>query len=605
MTIFLAGKLRSWVLAEAVPSDAATMATSGAFLYGSGATLVLVAATANRAPGTALVPIFGVVAIAYVVTVTLLLGRNRLPKWIYPYVVVLGSLLITVLVYFDGAHASAYSLLYVWAAIYAFYFLRPLVALVEMAAIAVMSGVELYVREGSNVPIARWLMIVGTSLVAGAIIRRLVAEVRALADRDGLTGLANRRRLEMELDREMVRSSRTGAPLTVIILDLDRFKDFNDEMGHLEGDKHLRLSALAWRGELREGDLLARHGGEEFAAILPNCDLPSAHQIADRLRGVMPHGQTVSAGVASWDGLEGVSGLLGRADVALYEAKVAGRDRTVLAAGAQRLEVRDQPQTWAQMLPKILENRDIRFGYQPIVDLQTRTVFGYEALARPQGLGVNLSVEGFFAAAQRMGVGRDIDWICRRICLESSRDVIVGVPLFMNVGIAALLAPVHDVDQMLMLLEWSGWSPWEVVLEITERDLISDIDRLQHVLAAYRDEGFRFAIDDVGVGHSTLEVLAAAQPEFVKIGQQLTANVARPGPRAAIEAVVAYANALGSHVIAEGIEDDYQLRLMRELGCHMGQGFALGHPQWMRDGVPLAAVPPAAEEPPKLTVVNA
>jgi EAL domain-containing protein (putative c-di-GMP-specific phosphodiesterase class I) len=156
---------------------------------------------------------------------------------------------------------------------------------------------------------------------------------------------------------------------------------------------------------------------------------------------------------------------------------------------------------------------------------------------------------------------------------------------------------------MLMLLEHSGWSPWEVVLEITEREQISDLDRFQQVLTLYRDEGFRFAIDDVGDGHSTLEVLAAGAPEFVKIAKRLTAGVGGPGARAAVEAVVAYANALGSQVIAEGIEDEYQLRVMSELGCHLGQGYALGRPQWLRE--PGEGVPAAAEaEPPPLRVLG-
>jgi diguanylate cyclase (GGDEF)-like protein len=581
-------------MAEAVPSDRVTMATSGAVLYGSGGTLVLVTTLADRAPSTRLDVLLGVVVIAYSVTAALLIGRHRIPASFYPFITLLGSALITVLVYFDGADASAYSLLYVWAALYAWYFYRPLVALAETAWIAALAGVELYLRDSANVPLSRWLLIVGTSLVSGVIIRRLLTAVRDLADRDGLTGLANRRRLEVELDREMVRASRTETALSLIILDLDNFKKFNDDMGHLAGDKHLQRSAVAWRAELREGDLLARYGGEEFAVILPDCREADARLIADRLRAAVPDGQTVSAGVACWNGVEAITSLLGRSDAALYEAKVSGRDRTVLAADSgSRVELSDLPQTWAQMLPTVLETRDIRFGYQPIMRLDDREIFAYEALARPSGLGVNLSVEGFFSAATRLGLGRDIDWMCRRICLESSRDVIVDHALFMNIGVSALLAPVHDVDQMLMLLEYTGWAPSEVVLEITEREQISDLDRFQQVLASYRDEGFRFAIDDVGDGHSTLEVLAAGTPEFVKIAKRLTAGVGRAGPRAAVEAVVAYANALGSQVIAEGIEDEYQLRLIQDLGCHLGQGYALGRPQWMRGTAPAAAERPA------------
>ncbi|HEV3233024.1 MAG TPA: bifunctional diguanylate cyclase/phosphodiesterase [Candidatus Dormibacteraeota bacterium] len=597
--------MRRHLLSEAVPSERVTMATSGAFLYGAGATLVLLTALTNRAPETHLDVILAVVTVAFAVTAALLVGRHRIPQGFYPYITMLGSVLITMLVYFDGADASSYILLYLWAALYAFYFYRPIVAVLETAWIGLLAAGVLYLRDANNVPFSRWVMVVGSSLVAGAIVRSLVVAVWALADRDGLTGLANRRRLDIELDREMARASRTETPLSVIILDLDNFKAFNDEMGHPEGDRHLQRSVAAWRNELRQGDLLARQGGEEFSLVLPDCGPDDARLIADRLRSAVPHGQTVSAGVAYWNGSETGSSLLGRADAALYEAKIAGRDRTVLAAPTgTRAELTDLPQSWAQMLPTVLEKRDIRFGYQPIVHLQDREVFAYEALARPHGLGVNLSVEGFFAAATRLGLGRDLDWMCRRICLESSREVITDKPLFMNIGVSSLLAPVHDVDQMLMLLEHSGWSPQEVVLEITERDQISDLDRFQQVLTAYRDEGFRFAIDDVGDGHSTLEVLAAGAPEFVKIAKRLTAGVGGPGARAAVEAVVAYANALGSQVIAEGIEDEYQLRLMSELGCHMGQGYALGRPQWLREPGQGQAAADDAERPP-LTVVRA
>ena len=129
-------------------------------------------------------------------------------------------------------------------------------------------------------------------------------------------------------------------------------------------------------------------------------------------------------------------------------------------------------------------------------------------------------------------------------------------------------------------MAWSGWTPREVVFEITERDLISDLDRFRAVLGEYRDHGFRFAIDDVGDGHSTLEVLAAGTPEYVKIARRLTASCEEPGSRAAIRAVVAFAQSLESMVIAEGIESQEQARTMLELGCHMGQGYALGRPSW-------------------------
>jgi EAL domain-containing protein (putative c-di-GMP-specific phosphodiesterase class I) len=285
--------------------------------------------------------------------------------------------------------------------------------------------------------------------------------------------------------------------------------------------------------------------------------------------------------VARWGRHETYESLIARADAALYEAKVAGRNRTIRAAEMNpALPEQNLPQTWAKMLPELMEKRMIRFAYQPIMRLTDRAMIGFEALARAAGEDASHSVEGLFVAAQRLGYGRDLDWMCRRLCLEQSRDVIDNELLFLNIGVPALLSPLHAPDQMLLLLEHSGWSPREVVLEITERDLINDLDHFQEVLAAYREYGFRFAIDDVGEGHSTLEVLAAACPEYVKVAKRLTATAGNSGARAAIRAVVAFAQTLESMVVAEGIEDEHQARLMLELGCTMGQGYGLGRPQW-------------------------
>jgi EAL domain-containing protein (putative c-di-GMP-specific phosphodiesterase class I) len=232
------------------------------------------------------------------------------------------------------------------------------------------------------------------------------------------------------------------------------------------------------------------------------------------------------------------------------------------------------------MFPAVLDDRSIRFCYQPILRLSDRQVVAYEALARPHGIELELSVEGFFEVALQLGYACDLDWLCRWLCLQASREVIPDGTLFMNIGVSSLLAPVQGVDQMSQLLEWAGWSPSEVVLEITEREVISDLLRFQEVLATYRDHGFRFAMDDVGDGHSTLEVLAAGEPEFVKIARRLTASASRSGARAAVHAVTAFAASLGSQVIAEGIEHEHEANLMYDLGCHMGQGNALGRPAW-------------------------
>jgi diguanylate cyclase (GGDEF)-like protein len=594
----------AWFRQHTPPPDAGLMARSAAFLYGSGATLVLLCLLTAQAPGTNVIGVVTVILVAATVAVMLWVWRDSVPAEVFPALTFSGSLLITLLMFFDGARASAFSLLYVWAAVYAFYFYRPPMAVFQILVIAAMSGTELFLREGGNVPMERWLMMVGTGTIAGIVMQQLAQQVRALADRDSLTGLANRRNFESLLEREMAVAGRNGTELCVVMIDLDHFKRFNDEMGHFEGDRHLKEAGELWMGELRDGDLIARLGGEEFAVMLPSCNIRNGMMIAERLRLATPNEQTASAGVARWDRREALVALLQRADAALYEAKVAGRDRTVRASDPDPVRgERSIPQMWAKLLPNLIEERRIRFAYQPIMRLTDRELVGFEALARLNERDVELGVEGMFAAAQRLGFGRDLDWMCRRLCLERSRELVDGKLLFLNVGVAGLLSPMHDPDQMLLLMQWTGWSPRDIVLEITERDVISDLDRLRHVLAEYRSCGFTFAVDDVGDGHSTLEVLAAACPEYVKLAKRLTATCDQPGPRAAIRAVVAFAHTLESLVVAEGIETTSQLAAMMQLGCGLGQGYGLGRPAFRV--APGAQVPEEAEqEIPVLRVVG-
>jgi diguanylate cyclase (GGDEF)-like protein len=160
---------------------------------------------------------------------------------------------------------------------------------------------------------------------------KLVAELGRLAHTDPLTGLGNRRAWDGWLDAGVFLAEREQKPLAVAMLDLDHFKLYNDRHGHDAGDRLLAAAAAAWLAELRPGDQLARLGGEEFAVLLLDCPAECAVSVVERLRRATPAGQTCSAGVAAWDGTEAASGLLGRADVALYEAKRSGRDRTRVA----------------------------------------------------------------------------------------------------------------------------------------------------------------------------------------------------------------------------------------------------------------------------------
>jgi diguanylate cyclase (GGDEF)-like protein len=212
--------------------------------------------------------------------------------------------------------------------------------LVSIVAVGIAFAVPTPAIDGypATVPAAAvlWMVIAGIAGITVSELARqregLQARMARMARTDVLTGLPNRRAWEEELPREIQRAKRSGRPLCAALLDLDHFKQFNDLYGHQAGDDHLREAARVWRQRLRTTDLLARHGGEEFAVLLTGTGLAEAKEVIEALRDAVPREETVSAGVAEWDEAENGRQLMARADLALYEAKRGGRDRTVTAS---------------------------------------------------------------------------------------------------------------------------------------------------------------------------------------------------------------------------------------------------------------------------------
>jgi diguanylate cyclase (GGDEF)-like protein len=418
---------------------------------------------------------------------------------------------------------------------------------------------------------------------AEAAVQAAAIELAALASTDALTGLKNRR----EFDRALRTIPRL--PFAVLSVDVDRLKDINDSQGHAAGDALLRVVGHTLGLLVRGWDVMARIGGDEFAALLPEIGVFGAQLVAERMRVamhslVLPTGPVrITVGWSAAPAGADPASVWQRADESLYHAKRAGGDRIAGASfeGGEAADIAER--SYTDVVTRLLDGGSITTMFQPIVNLDDGEVMGYEALARPEGFAAMDSVEPVFEAARIGGQIRDLDWLCRRRAVEEAMRLPAGKPLFLNISAAALLDPVHGVDQLLLLLSTAGRAPTTVVLEITEHERIRDYDALARVLASYRAEGIRFALDDVGEGHSTLELLSASSSEFLKLGRSLTMTSTKVGSRAAMDATMAFARVSGAVVIAEGVENEFVADLMKAGGIRLGQGFGLGKPTMAAD----------------------
>jgi diguanylate cyclase (GGDEF)-like protein len=317
-----------------------TTARAGAVLFAAGGSLALLTLAVPHWHMAHPIEAAIVAAVALPTAAILYVFAERVPQAAIHALVALASVQLSVGVYFlgPGAATAAAGCYYTWISIFAFYFLPRRQALAHLAFMSAAYAVALWLVHAPG-GAGQWIVTMGTAAVGGLVVGALVGRLRAQAATDALTGLANRRSWEETLERELARGWRQHLPVAVAVIDLDQFKALNDRAGHLAGDRLLQDVSAAWGGVIRDEDVLARPGGDEFGLVLPNCAQDEGLHILDRLRTTTPD-LTFSAGLACWNGSEHANSLMQRADIALYRAKHQGGNGTVVAGttGSARSE---------------------------------------------------------------------------------------------------------------------------------------------------------------------------------------------------------------------------------------------------------------------------
>jgi diguanylate cyclase (GGDEF)-like protein/PAS domain S-box-containing protein len=438
--------------------------------------------------------------------------------------------------------------------------------------------------------------------------RRHEAELRHMADHDPLTGLLNRRSFERELERHVAYVERYGPKGAAIVLDLDHFKTINDTLGHSAGDELIVRVAHALRSRLRESDVLARLGGDEFAILLPEATPEEADAVAaavlDSVRTLaVPTATgrtrtvTASLGIALFDSAGKLTGedVLVNADLAMYDAKEAGRDQLAAYDAPERPETRIEARmSWADMIRDALAEDRFVLHAQPIVDLASGEATQYELLLRMRGAdGELIGPSAFLPVAERFDLMAAIDrWVVARAIRMVGAELRAGRRLTVEINISGRSAGDPELLELIEHeLQAGEVCPSQIIFEITETIAVSNIPRAQHFAARLADLGCRFALDDFGAGFGSFYYLKHLPFDYLKIdGEFVRHSAADPTDQLVIQAVVDIARGLGKRTVAEHVGDSETAALLQRMGVDHAQGFHLGEPAPLGDWLPEAEV---------------
>jgi len=431
--------------------------------------------------------------------------------------------------------------------------------------------------------------------------KRTELELVRLAHFDQLTSLPNRTLLRERVDHALARAMRAGSGVATLILDMDRFKEINDMLGHEIGDKLLVEAARRIRANVRDQDTVARLGGDEFAVVLEGVSeakevLPVIERIIDslgELTEIDGHevSSSISVGIAMYpENGNDLSELLRAADLAMYQAKSSGRGRYQFFADAMQEEAQSRHALeWA--LRRAVERKEFELVYQPQLCLRTGTVIGVEALLRwmspTRGL---LTPYHFIAGLEEFRLINEVgEWVLQTACEQVRKwQAMHFAPMRIAVNVSA--QQFEDpmlIDKIQSALKETKLSPELLELELTESCLMSDPAQASALLREIRDLGVRIAIDDFGTGYSSLTYLHEFPLSALKIDKNFVQSVEskdRGGPISKM--IIGLGQNLGLEVIAEGVETEAQLQYMREHGCDVAQGYLYARPESPEDLTP-------------------
>jgi diguanylate cyclase (GGDEF)-like protein/PAS domain S-box-containing protein len=422
--------------------------------------------------------------------------------------------------------------------------------------------------------------------------RQLTDQLAYQALHDALTGLPNRALLEQRLDQTLAGALRHNWQLAVLFIDLDRFKQINDTLGHALGDRVLQRVARRLEGCLRKSDVLARMGGDEFTVLLAEvADSRDALRVAEKLLAsfeepfqIEGHDLflTCSVGISLFprDGKDAVT-LQRKADTAMYRAKNRGKNSCEFfapefgVAALERLEIENS-------LRRALDNRELHLYYQPQVDAGGKLA-GFEALLawhHPK-LGLTSPAQ-FIPVAEESGMIVPIgSWVLAEACRQGAVWQHSGCPrvrVAVNVS-ATQFSRVDFIDTVTEALSVSGLEPSLLELELTEGVVVRDLEESIRQMERVRALGVGISIDDFGTGYSSLSYLRRLPIDALKIDQSFLREIDRePNTIPLVKAIVALAHGLHLAVVAEGVENQGQLEALRNVGCDLFQGYLLGEP---------------------------